>query len=83
MHYKNRGELKVGYKADIVAIDLSKPHLKPNLDTLSLLVYSAHGSDVDLTMVNGEILYENGKFLTIDYDRVLKETEEIVNRLYK
>ena len=83
MHFKNLGELKVGYKADIVAIDLSKPHLKPNLDTLSLLVYSAHGSDVDLTMVSGEILYENGKFLTIDYDRVLKETEEIVNRLYK
>ena len=83
MQRKDIGKLEVGYKADIVALDLSKPHLQPNLDTLSLLVYSAHGSDVVLTMVNGEILYENGEFLTLDYPKIVKEVKEIVDRLYK
>ena len=82
MQRKDIGKLEVGFKADIVAIDLSKPHLIPNLDTLSLLVYSAHGSDVKLTMVDGKILYENGKFMTLDYDKIVKEFDQIVKRLY-
>ena len=82
MRRNDIGRLEVGYKADIVAIDLAKPHLEPNLDTLSLLIYSAHGSDVFLTMVNGEILYENGKFFTLDYDEIIKEVRKIIARIY-
>ena len=65
------GALAVGNSADIIAIDLDKPHLFPNNDTVSLLCYSAQGSDVCMTMVDGKILYENGEFLTVDKDRVM------------
>lgn len=83
LHRKDIGKLEVGLKADIVAIDLNKPHLTPNLDTLSLLIYSAHGSDVSMTMVDGKILYENGRYFTLDYDKIMKEVKKVVDRLYK
>ncbi len=63
------GMLKEGYSADIVMIDFDAPHLIPCHNAISNTVYSAKGSDVCLTMVNGKILYENGEFTTIDIER--------------
>lgn len=77
------GSLQVGKKADLIAIDLSHPHLYPNLDPLALMVYSAQGSDVVMTMVDGRILYENGEFLTLDADKILYEAKKCVERLYR
>lgn len=79
---EDTGELAVGKKADLIALDLTKPHLFPNLDPLALTVYSAQGSDVVLTMVDGKILYENGEFLTLDADKILYESKAAVKRLY-
>ncbi len=79
---EDTGELAVGKKADIIALDLTKPHLYPNLDPLALTVYSAQGSDVAMTMVDGAILYENGEFLTLDADKILYEAKAAVKRLY-
>ena len=77
------GVLEAGKKADLIALDLEKPHLVPDLDTTALLTYSAQGSDVVLTMVDGQILYENGEFLTLDRERILFEAREAVRELYK
>ena len=54
----------------------------PNFDPMALTVYSAQGSDVVLTMVDGKILYENGEFLTLDADKILYESKAAVKRLY-
>ncbi len=64
------GSLEVGKKADIIALNLDAPHLVPDYDTLALITYSAQGSDVCMTMVDGKILYENGEFLTMDRERI-------------
>ena len=77
------GSLEVGKKADIIAIDLTRPHLFPNIDPLALMTYSAQGSDVVMTMVDGRILYENGEFLTLDADRILHAAKTCVERLYR
>lgn len=77
------GSLEVGKKADIVAIDLDRPHLCPNIDPLALVTYSAQGADVVMTMVDGRILYENGEFLTLDADRILHEARSCAERLYR
>ena len=77
------GSLAVGKKADIIAIDLTRPHLFPNVDPLALMTYSAQGSDVAMTMVDGRILYENGEFLTLDADRILHAAKTCVERLYR
>ena len=78
----NSGALKVGNFADVIAIDFNKPHLMPNHDTLALLVYSAQASDVTLTMVNGKVLYEAGKFLTIDTERLQYDLKQSVAHLF-
>ena len=76
------GTLEAGKRADIIAIDLSAPHLFPHLDTAGLVVYSAQASDVCMTMVDGQVLYENGEYLTLDKERVLYEARAAVKRLY-
>lgn len=76
---KNCGEIKLGNKADFIALDLDKPHLQTGFDKKSLITYSAQGSDVYMTAVNGKVLYENGEFLTIDKERIMFE----INRNFK
>ena len=82
MGREDTGVIEVGKKADIIAINMDKPHLYPALDIPNLIVYSMQGSDVCMTMVDGKILYENGKFLTIDKEKTLKEAEVIIKRLF-
>ena len=77
------GVLKVGKKADIIALDMTAPHLQPALDPVALLVYSAHGSDVCMTMVDGKVLYEDGNFTTIDAKKAERALKKSVNRLFK
>jgi 5-methylthioadenosine/S-adenosylhomocysteine deaminase len=76
------GNIQVGMKADLIAINLDKPHLLPVHDLPSLIVYSLHAADVDLTMVNGKILYERGEFKTLDFEDVKKELRLSYNRLF-
>ena len=76
------GCLEVGKKADVIAIDFRKPHLYPNFEPMAMLVYSAQASDVCMTMVDGKILYEDGKFLTLDPETVLNNAKAAVRRLY-
>ena len=76
------GELKVGNKADIIAISLDKPHLRPLIDEKSLITYSAQSSDVYMTMVDGKILYENGEYKTLDSEKIYYDINKAVNKLY-
>ncbi|MBR3135743.1 MAG: amidohydrolase [Clostridia bacterium] len=78
---EDTGVLAVGNKADIVAIDMDRPHLVPAIDPISNLVYSAQGADVVMTMVDGRILYENGEYLTLDRDRILFDARRAARRL--
>lgn len=75
------GVLTVGMKADVIAVDMDRPHLVPNTDPLSNLLYSAQGGDVCLTMVDGRVLYENGEYTTLDKDRILFEARQAAERL--
>ena len=75
------GVLAVGKKADIVAVDMDRPHLTPCLDPLSNLLYAAQAADVYMTMADGRILYENGTFLTLDKERILHEARRVAAKL--
>ena len=74
---ENCGELKAGFRADFVAIDMDKPHLIPAPDPAALLVYSAQASDVCMTVADGKILYENGEYRTIDIESVKFDARRI------
>ncbi|MBR2640300.1 MAG: amidohydrolase family protein, partial [Oscillospiraceae bacterium] len=64
------GVIKKGNKADLVVLDFNKPHLVPCYDVLTNVVFSAQSSDVVLTMVDGDVLYRDGKYKTIDINKV-------------
>jgi cytosine/adenosine deaminase-related metal-dependent hydrolase len=78
------GSIEVGKKADLVLIDLKKPHLTPFRSIVSNIVYSAMGSDVDTVMVDGRVLLRHGKVLTLDEERIIGEAQrrqdELISR---
>jgi len=73
---KEIGSLEAGKKADIVLVDLKKPHLTPLHNVVSHLVYSAVGGDVDTTIVDGKILMQNTEVLVLDEDKVLDQAQK-------
>ena len=75
------GAIEEGKKADIILIDMKKPHLTPQHNPVSHLVYAANGSDVTTTVVNGKPLMLDHQFLTLDYDQVLVDAEHCAYEL--
>lgn len=75
------GSLEKGKLADIITIDLKKPHLSPVHDIISNLVYSANGSDVQDMIVDGEIVMENRNSKTIDEVKILQKFESQVENI--
>ncbi len=71
------GVLEAGMKADIIVFDLQSPRLRPFYDPLVSVFHAADRGDLVLSMVDGQVLYKNGEFTTIDITRVLAETERI------
>jgi len=73
--------LDVGKKADIIMIDMNKPSMQPENNIPRNIVYSADNSVVKMTMIDGKILYEDGKFTSIDMDEVIKNAQELMEGL--
>lgn len=76
------GSLEVGKKADVVLVDMDKPHLYPLLMPAHRLIYFAKGSDVDTVIVDGEILMEKREVKTVrEADVLAMAQDEIVKAL--
>ena len=75
------GKLAVGYKADLIVMDLIQPNMHPVHNLANNLVYSASGSDVLLTMADGRVLYRNGEYLTLDIEKAIYEAEKSTKRI--
>lgn len=75
------GTIEVGKKADIVIVDLNKPHMQPLNDVCSALVYSSIGQDVCYTIVNGKIVMENRKIVGLDENEVIEKCNKILKEL--
>ncbi len=75
------GSLEVGKKADLIVIDTHKPHLTPIYNPVSHLVYSVTGSDVAHAIINGNIVMEDRRLLTVNVSDVMAEAVEIAHRI--
>ncbi|SDZ27724.1 5-methylthioadenosine/S-adenosylhomocysteine deaminase [Proteiniborus ethanoligenes] len=80
---KEVGTLEVGKKADIVILDLNKPHFYPRYNLVASLAYSAQASDVETVIVDGKILMENYELKTIDVEKVMYNAEKCAKSLIK
>ncbi|MBM3134123.1 MAG: amidohydrolase family protein [Chloroflexi bacterium] len=78
------GSLEPGKKADVILVDMFKPHLYPLNMPVHRITYFASGNDVDTVIVDGEVLMENRVVKTMDEAEVLKmaqkATEEMLDR---
>ena len=69
---KELGSIEAGKKADIILIDMFKPHLYPLNMPVYRVAYYANGNDVDTVIVNGEILMEGRQVRTVNEAEVLE-----------
>jgi len=75
------GTLETGKRADIAILDLSRPRTQPVYSLDSAIVYSASGSDVVTTIVDGKILMENRKILVLDEAEVVRHARTYRDRI--
>ena len=72
----NAGSIEEGKLADIIMVDTLVPHMTPQRNPLSNIIYSALGSDVDTVICNGQILMENKELKTINEQEIIQEVNE-------
>jgi 5-methylthioadenosine/S-adenosylhomocysteine deaminase len=79
------GSLEKGKKADVIIIDVHKPNWIPMHDfsIVPNLVYSGEGVDVTTSIIDGKIVMEKGKILTIDLKPVMEKAQEAGARIEK
>ncbi len=70
------GSIETGKLADIITINLRKPHLTPLYEVYSHIVYAAMASDIEDVMVNGRLVIQNRKHTSADEDEILTKAQE-------
>lgn len=75
------GSLEPGKKADMVVVDLDKPHTTPTYDIYSTLVYAASAADVRDVFVAGRRVVKEAKITTLDEESVLSEARDWAERI--
>ena len=82
MGLKDADVLAEGKFADLIVIDLNQPNMQPINNIVKNIVYSGSKQNVKLTMVNGKVLYEDGKFfIGIPAQEVYAKANEIISRM--
>lgn len=72
---KEIGSLEAGKKADIVVFDTRRPEWRPLYDEVQSLVYSASGDSVETVIIDGRVVMEKRKLLTVDEGQVLHQLD--------
>ena len=84
LNWKGIGTLEAGSLADIITINLKKPHLTPKGFDESILnhfAYAMKGNDVENVIVDGRVIMKNRELIGIDVNQSINEVERIITRL--
>jgi 5-methylthioadenosine/S-adenosylhomocysteine deaminase len=79
--FSNLGGIEKGNIADIIVINTEKPYYYPKYNVKSAIVYSGNSADVETVIIDGRIVMENGKLLTMDEERVYYEVERCAKKI--
>lgn len=71
------GSIAPGKQADLIALDAKAPNFQPLHNPVSHLAYAATGREVRLTMVAGRVLYQDGRFLSLDYGALMDQMRDV------
>ena len=75
------GSLAVGKKADMIVLNMNQPHLTPLYNVPSHLVYAARGADVVHSVIDGKVIMENRKLLSIDEEELLADMRQMGEKI--
>ncbi|MGQ0651532.1 MAG: amidohydrolase family protein [Betaproteobacteria bacterium] len=75
------GVLAPGRLADVIVVNLRAPHLAPMHRVVVSLAYAVRGSDVAMTIVGGEVIFEDGRCTRVDEDAVMDEVQARADEL--
>lgn len=70
------GSLEIGKKADVIIVDLKKPHLTPMYNPYSHLVYAARGNDVSHSIINGSLVMEERELSMMDVNEIMTRARD-------
>ena len=73
--------LEVGADADMALVRLDAPSQVPCHDIPAALAFATTGKDVCMTLCQGRVLYENGRFPTIDIEKVMADARQMAAQL--
>ncbi len=79
---KDVGDIKEGYKADLITISFSSPYLSPLGDPRAHIIYTLQNKDIRDVMVDGKFLKRDGLLVGFDFDLTRREIEKRKKRLF-
>lgn len=77
------GSLEVGKRADVAVVRMGRLHTTPAADVVSALVYGAQANDVDTVIIDGRLVMQDQKLLTLDESEVVAEATSEAKELVK
>jgi 5-methylthioadenosine/S-adenosylhomocysteine deaminase len=77
------GSIERGKRADIILVDMNKPHLHPLNNVIGLIVFAVTGQDVDTVIIDGKIIMERRRVHEIDEAKIIDEAEKAFHELYE
>jgi 5-methylthioadenosine/S-adenosylhomocysteine deaminase len=78
---KVTGSIEEGKAADLVMVNLNKPHLIPLYNIYSHIVYAMRSSDVEMVMVDGKVIVNDGKLMTADESEILQKARNWAEKI--
>lgn len=75
------GTLEEGKLADIILIGLNNPNHTPQNNLISSLPYSTFDKDVSYVIINGDLVYDDKKFVYLNEEEIIKNAEESFQKL--
>lgn len=80
---EKHGTLQPGALADLIFLDYNRPYYHPRHNLIAHLVYAGQSGDVTDVMVDGKMIVENRRMVTMDEERIYEEAEKVCNRLFQ
>jgi 5-methylthioadenosine/S-adenosylhomocysteine deaminase len=77
------GTIDPGKLADLAIINLDRPHLMPLHEVINTLVYCAKASDVETTIIGGELVMHDREILTLDEEKTRHEAARYGDELFR
>lgn len=75
------GSVEVSKRADLILIDIDKPHLAPIYDVNALVVYAVGKGNVSEVIVDGKQLVERGTMVNLDTEKLIQDVEKTAQRV--